>query len=667
MKSILTKENILSRIQKLNIDKNVLNFKTLYCRDEQLANDVLQFTNFLPKSAKLRERLYCIENDIKTQQLCPQCHKNILQFVKGKYRLFCSIKCLNSSKYHKQHCEETTLKRFGVRHHCQSVDFQNEQKKRNLEKYGVDYAFQAKNVIEKCKQTKQQHIEENPNYWKDREEKAKQTKIKNGHNPNWRNIEQALQTKKDNLKKNPHFYDESNAKRIQICIEKYGSAVNSEKIKKTKYQKSIEDPDYYTKINKKTRKTKLEKYGSETYVNVDKCKQTKLKRYGSETYNNSEKNRNTSLARYGVENCFQLDEIKKKIAFANAKISYENFILNNEYDEPLFSLDEYSKRIDEHDFLKFKCKKCGYEFEAWHHDGHHQHCPKCYPKQISNPERELVEFVRTFGIDFKTNDRLTIKPLELDIYIPKKKLAIEFDGLFWHSENDDKQSNYHLKKTELCEKQGIQLIHIFENEWIYKQDIVKSRLKNLLGIYDKTIYARKCEIIEIDSKTSKDFQEQNHIQGAVNSSINLGLYFENELISLMTFGKSRFNKKYEWELLRFCNKLNYHIPGAAGKLLKYFERNYHPKSIISYADRRWSQGKLYKALNFTLDHISKPDYWYWKTLNLESRLKFQKHKLKNLLENYDENKTEFENMKNNGYYRIYDCGNLVFVKNFKIV
>ena len=105
----------------------------------------------------------------------------------------------------------------------------------------------------------------------------------------------------------------------------------------------------------------------------------------------------------------------------------------------------------------------------------------------------------------------------------------------------------------------------------------------------------------------------------------------------MTFGKSRFNKKYEWELLRFCNKLGYHIPGAAGKLLKYFERNYHPKSIISYADRRWSQGKLYKALNFQLDHSSAPNYWYFKSYtqeNLESRVKYQKHKLKNILENF---------------------------------
>ena len=113
------------------------------------------------------------------------------------------------------------------------------------------------------------------------------------------------------------------------------------------------------------------------------------------------------------------------------------------------------------------------------------------------------------------------------------------------------------------------------------------------------------------------------MQGAVNAKVNLGLFYEDELVSLMTFGKCRFDKKHEWEMLRFCNKLGYHIVGGAGKLLKHFERNLKPKSLVSYADRRWSQGKLYKALGFKLDHISAPNYWYWNKkssiLQLENR------------------------------------------------
>jgi hypothetical protein len=134
----------------------------------------------------------------------------------------------------------------------------------------------------------------------------------------------------------------------------------------------------------------------------------------------------------------------------------------------------------------------------------------------------------------------------------------------------------------------------------------------------------------------------------------------------MTFGKSRFNKKYKYELLRFCNKLGYHIPGSASKLLKYFERNYKPKSLISYADRRWSRGNVYEKLGFKMIGKSKPNYWYFKlTSNIRySRINFQKHKLKDILEKFDETLSESENMKLNGYNRIYDCGNLVYVKEY---
>ena len=130
----------------------------------------------------------------------------------------------------------------------------------------------------------------------------------------------------------------------------------------------------------------------------------------------------------------------------------------------------------------------------------------------------------------------------------------------------------------------------------------------------------------------------------------------------MTFGKPRFNKNYEYELIRYATKSGYHVIGGAGKLLSYFEKTYKPKSLVSYADRRWSQGKLYYALNFKLDHISSPNYWYVYGCDIESRLKYQKHKLSRLLEIYDSNLSEYENMKNNGYRRIYDCGNFVFVK-----
>jgi len=108
----------------------------------------------------------------------------------------------------------------------------------------------------------------------------------------------------------------------------------------------------------------------------------------------------------------------------------------------------------------------------------------------------------------------------------------------------------------------------------------------------------------------------------------------------MTFGKCRFDKKHEWEMLRFCSKLGYHVIGGASKLLKFFEREYRPKSLVSYADRRWSQGKLYKTLGFKLDHVSPPDYWYVKGKIRMNRCNFQKHRLKDILENFNPDQSE---------------------------
>ena len=483
----------------------------------------------------------------------------------------------------------------------------------------------------------------------------------------------------------------------KTCLERYGAEHNMQSKKGlAEYSDSIRQKygTEYTFQNKdiqdKAKATNFKKYGNEiaskaqvikdkiSKANLEKSESekakiqlkariTKLHRYGNENFVNPKKAKSTCMKRYGVNSVHQLQSYRQKAADVSRKRSYYNILMLDVHDIPCFSYDEYCKRASDADYMLFKCRKCGNTFLSKHYDGTHKHCQHCYPASNDFEEKEITKFIQTIAnVKVIENTRTIISPLELDIYIPEKDIAIEFDGLYWHSENSCKlDANYHLHKTELCEEKGIQLIHVFENEWLTKQPIVKSRIKNLLGVYDKTVFARKCTVKEVDSVVSRQFQDENHIQGAVNAKVNLGLFFNEELISLMTFGKCRFDKKHEWELLRFCNKLGYHVPGGAGKLLKHFERNFHPKSLVSYADRRWSKGKLYEALGFKLDHISPPNYWYWKNIeNLQSRIKFQKHKLKNLLEKFDESKSEVENMKDNGYHRIYDCGNLVFEKTY---
>jgi len=288
-------------------------------------------------------------------------------------------------------------------------------------------------------------------------------------------------------------------------------------------------------------------------------------------------------------------------------------------------------------------------------------CPKCSLK-YDKGENNIRDFLKEINIEFIANNKTIIKPFELDIFIPSHNIAIEYNGLYWHSDKfSDK--NYHLNKTVLCEKQGIQLIHIFEDEWIHKKDIVKSRLKNIFGLTENRIFGRKCEIREVNSIDSKIFLNDNHIQGNVNSSIKIGLFYNNELVSLMTFGKGRIalgGKSNQYELLRFCNKLNTNVIGGADKLLKHFIKIYQPVEIISYADRRWSIGKLYDKLGFIRSHETDPNYWYVIKDKRKHRFGFRKSIL--VKEGFDNNKSEKEIMEERGIRRIYDCGVITYKK-----
>ena len=319
-----------------------------------------------------------------------------------------------------------------------------------------------------------------------------------------------------------------------------------------------------------------------------------------------------------------------------------------------FDENEYISSTKE---MSFVCKEHGvFEQSAGRLINNKIGCPKCSSAvPFSKEETKIYDW---FPNVFERNDRTVLKGKELDLYSEKHKLAIEVNGLYWHSDKF-REKNYHLNKTLECLNDNVNLLQFWDSEINEKPDIVKSMISSRLDLNQK-IYARKCVIKEVSSKESKQFQNDNHIQGSTVSSINYGLYYKNELVALMTFAKSRFNKKYDWELVRYCNKLNLTIVGGASKLFNWFLKN-NDGSIISYANRRYSNGNLYHLLNFKLIDSTKPNYMYFRNNVLLSRVKCQKHKLSKLLDNFDEKLSEKENMKNNGYDRIYDCGNHVFV------
>lgn len=261
---------------------------------------------------------------------------------------------------------------------------------------------------------------------------------------------------------------------------------------------------------------------------------------------------------------------------------------------------------------------------------------------------------------------------EIDMFIKDKNIGFEYDDLYWHSDKF-RDSNSHIEKTKFFDNKGIRIVHIFSDEWLNKQEIVKDKIQSILGIQKEKIYARKCEIKEIPSKERNIFLEKNHIQGADKASISYGLLYKNELVAVLSLSKPRIalgqksnNNSGLYELSRFAGKLGFTIVGGFSKLLKNILK-LHPeiKKIITYADIRWTDlhNNVYTKNNFKLDHISEPSYFYIDSnaIKRENRFNYRKQVLKNKFPDiYSDSKSENEIMKEAGYSRIYDCGNLVY-------
>lgn len=439
-------------------------------------------------------------------------------------------------------------------------------------------------------------------------------------------------------------------------------------------------------IKKKIENSKLKKYGDSKYVNRELAKKTNILRYGFEYPSSSndikEKKRKTNFLkfgveypsqdpktinkmietckiRYGFENFSKTDIFKEKIKEKNfnkmfSKISLYGTLIKSENGKYFINCNNCKMDFEILQSLKFKREKNGYEL-----------CTHCNPLKQNIKQNNLNDFIEKY-YSTERNNREVLNGKELDIYLPHLKLGFEFNGLYWHSEIF-KEKDYHLNKTNECLEKGIQLIHIWEDDWDYKQDIVKSIILNKLGKNTNKIYGRKCQIKEIsDNKIVKRFLEENHIQGFVGSKIKLGLYYNNELVSLMTFGNLRRNlgqrsKEGSYELLRFCNVLNTSVIGGASKLFKYFIKNYDVKEIISYSDNSRSNGNLYKVLGFK--NFNETINYYWiKNGIRHHRFNFRKDKL--VKEGFNKNLSEIEIMYLKGFYRLFDSGvkKWIFIK-----
>ncbi len=325
-----------------------------------------------------------------------------------------------------------------------------------------------------------------------------------------------------------------------------------------------------------------------------------------------------------------------------SRIEASNLILRNGIEESVFEL---------------QCAVCDYEFTRTPQvftdsKFHGEICDQCYPlPTISVAEKDIFSIFEGHRV-FST-DRQIISPLELDIVLPDNKLAIEYCGLYWHSEIAGKTRYYHRKKHDLCVDAGYRLITIFEDEWLNNPKIVRSMLLNSIGGNQHRINARSCKVAQISSTEGRDFIRDNHIQGGGRANVYYGLYFENELISVMSFSNNEISRKtLGWDINRFCSKLGFTIRGGAGKLFSAFVRDHDPECVISYADLRWGTGRVYGQLGFEFIGNTVPNYWYFRPNEMRRIHRYGLRKT----DSDDQSKTEWENRQEQGWNRIWDCG-----------
>jgi very-short-patch-repair endonuclease len=391
----------------------------------------------------------------------------------------------------------------------------------------------------------------------------------------------------------------------------------------------------------------IEKYGVENpFQNDDikeKIKLVNLERYGVMNVSSSEEIKNkkieTYLENYGVSHFSQKHLSKEALDILDNKENLLNYCLYTPM--PHKSLGICKSTL--HKYLKkYKIKD---EF---------------IKKHVSLMEIQISNFISSLGFNIITNTREIISPYEIDIYVPEVRLAIECNGVYWHSELNGKNKNYHLNKTKICNNMGISLMHILDYEYINHTEIVLNEiLYKLKRTYIKTC-AEDLRICIIDKHDEELFLNSNHIQQYEKSTVCLGVKDENKLLAVMSFKQIKSRHKSEWILLRYAcvgecvNGMN--------ELFKAFIENYNPKSVIVYPDIRWHTDNRYELMGFTYLKDSPPNYYYTKDYKiLESKTKYKKNKQKKILNFFDSNLTEWENMQANGFDRIWDCGNKVYV------
>lgn len=582
-------------------------------------------------------------------------------------------------------------------------DILNKRKSTNLEKYGVEYASQSKEIQQKVVQTNL------AKYGVERPLQSKEIYSKmEGKLVDKYGVINTFQLPESEFARNSADFQKATHKRETTMLERYGvenimqSDIGKDRFKASmQLNHNVEYPQQCSEIREKTKNTFIENYGVEYPLQhstiMDKYKNTLQANYGVTQPMHSkvvkDKHRQSCIDHYGVEYPMQSELVKHKSRIvciekygSNHYISSNNSIQSKVIDPSKFdAYTEFKKNpsayILKHYEGKPTCQKLSEDVGVTDTTIYdiliRSNCRHLATYYESKMEQEVVNTLKSIdsNIQIVRNDRRLVAPQELDIYLPEYNIAIECNPTYTHNSsfdtvwgNDKKSYRYHQYKTEACDNIGIRLIHIYGYQWSNRRDVVISMLRNVLHKNEFRIFARDTIVKEVPSKEAKSFLNDNHLQGATASTVRLGLYHGDRLISLMTFSKPRHTSGHKasydsntWELTRFCTLLNTNCIGGASKLFKHFLKIYQPSMVTSFSDRSTTSGNLYRVLGFTFDSYVNPGY-VWVNVNNDqfyTRVTCQKSNLPKLFNELDldiTNQTETQIMESHGYARVYNSG-----------
>lgn len=419
-------------------------------------------------------------------------------------------------------------------------------------------------------------------------------------------------------------------------------------------------------------RTREIKYGDKNYNNREKAKETCLEKYGIDNpFKDIEKIQGSIENKYGVKHPCQNQDIMDKfrntmeqkyggigygsnvISDKIRKTTVEKYGHDNAAKSP--AIKEKIKNSLENTFMNMCGSNCYFtspDRKFSYHTVNSSHNLKFIDILNDNSLTFEQEFTLSkYSYDFKVGNNL----IEINPSATHNSTWSPF------GDKSIKKKDYHQNKTLFAKENGYRCVNVWD--W---DDVNKI----IFLLQDrKRVYARQCEVREVTNTEAKQYINTYHIQNYANSSINLGLYYNNELVSIMTFDKPRYNKNYEYELIRYCS--SYFVTGGAEKLFKYFLDKYKPNSIISYCDNSKFDGDVYNKLGFSLKTYGAPSkHWY--------NINTGKHITDNLLRQrgfdqllgkvygcYGKGTSNEQLMLDNGFVEVYDCGQSVYSYTWK--